>query len=70
MCKVKVSLYLISEALCHEDIWGSVSVAPSILTLTLNGGEWSASHPCYFTPGEGSPGPHLIEGWLGPRVEL
>ena len=29
---------------------------PSFLTWTLDGGEWSTSRPCRFTPGERTPG--------------
>jgi hypothetical protein len=39
--KVNLALCLISEALCHEDIWGSGGIAPPFLTSTLGGGEWS-----------------------------
>jgi hypothetical protein len=60
--KVKLSLCLISLALCHEDIWGSGGIATPFLTSALVGGEWSASRPCRFT--------HWIEGWVGPGVGL
>jgi hypothetical protein len=30
---------------------GSGCIAPPFLTFALEGGEWSASHPGYFTPG-------------------
>jgi hypothetical protein len=33
-------------------------------------GEWSASSPCRFTPGEKDPGTHWIRGWMGPRTGL
>jgi hypothetical protein len=36
----------------------------------LLGGEWSASRPGSFTPGERVPGTHWIGGWLDPRVGL
>jgi hypothetical protein len=42
----------------------------SALTSALVGGEWSASCPCRFTPGEKSHGTHLIGGWVGPRAGL
>jgi hypothetical protein len=44
--------------------------------LTIKGkvvprmGEWSASRPGRFTPGERAPGTHWIEGWVGPRASL
>jgi hypothetical protein len=59
---VKLSLCLISSALCHEDIWGSGGIAPPFLT--------SASCPCRFTPGERAPGTHWIGGWVGSRAGL
>jgi hypothetical protein len=37
------------------------------LTLTLAGGEWSASRPCRFTSGEGAPSTHCLGGWVGPE---
>jgi hypothetical protein len=40
------------------------------LTLALVGGEWSASHPCHFTPKEKAPNTHWIRGWVGPRASL
>jgi hypothetical protein len=35
------------------------------LTSALGGREWSASHPCLFTPGT-----HWVGGWVGPRAGL
>jgi hypothetical protein len=49
---------------------GSGGIAPQFLTSVLDGGEWSASHPCRFTPGERFPGTHWIGGWVGPRAGL
>jgi hypothetical protein len=40
------------------------------LTSALDGGEWSASHPGRFTPGERATGTHWIRGWMGPRDVL
>jgi hypothetical protein len=40
------------------------------MTLALVGGERSASGLCLFTPGERSPGIHLIGGWVSPRAGL
>jgi hypothetical protein len=34
------------------------------------GGEWSASRPSRFTPGERAPGTHWIGGWVDPRAGL
>jgi len=39
-------------------------IAPCILTLGLDGGEQSASHPRWFTLGKRAPRAHLIGGWL------
>jgi hypothetical protein len=30
----------------------------------MNGGEWTASCPSCFTPGERAPSTHLIGGWV------
>jgi hypothetical protein len=40
------------------------------LTSAIVGADWSASCPCRLTPGERTPGTHLIEGWVGPRADL
>jgi hypothetical protein len=40
------------------------------LTSALDGGEWSASRPGRFTPGERAPGTHWIGSWIGPRTGL
>jgi hypothetical protein len=40
------------------------------LTSALLGGEWWASRPGRFTPGERGPSTHWIGGWVGPRVGL
>jgi hypothetical protein len=40
------------------------------LTSAVIEGEWSASHPSRFTPGERVCGTHWIEGWVGPRSGL
>jgi len=36
------------------------------LTSALEGGEWSASSPGRFTPGERAAGTHWIGSWVGP----
>jgi hypothetical protein len=69
MVKVKLSLCLISEAICHEDIWESGDIAPSFLTLAIYGGKWLASCPCHFTPGERAP-QYPMDIWLvGPQSQ-
>jgi hypothetical protein len=40
------------------------------LTSALVGGEWSASHLGYFTPGERAPSTHWIGDWVGPGAGL
>jgi hypothetical protein len=40
------------------------------LTSTLAGGEWSASRPYRFTPGERALGTQWIGGWVDPRAGL
>jgi hypothetical protein len=49
--------------------YGGVDVQ-FFLTLALVGGEWSASRPGRFTPGERDSGTHWIEGWVSPRASL
>jgi hypothetical protein len=44
--------------------------APPFLTSALDGGEWSASRPCRFTPGERTCGTHWIVDAVGRRVGL
>jgi hypothetical protein len=51
--------------------YGGVDVyIHTFLTSALDGGEWSASRPCRFTPGERAPGTHWIGGWVGSRAGL
>jgi hypothetical protein len=40
------------------------------LTSALVGGEWSASSPGRFTPGERASGTHWIGSWVGLRAGL
>jgi hypothetical protein len=40
------------------------------VTSALAGGEWSASRPDCFTPGERAPITHWITGWVGPGAGL
>jgi hypothetical protein len=46
----------------------SGGIASSFLTSTLDGGEWSASRPCRFTPEERVSGSHWIGGWVDPKA--
>jgi hypothetical protein len=45
-------------------------MAPPFLISALDGGEWSASRPGCFTPGETAPGTHSIGEWADPRASL
>jgi hypothetical protein len=48
--------------------YGGVQVEIDIfLTSALVGGEWSASRPCHFTPGERVPDTRWLGGWVGPE---
>jgi hypothetical protein len=38
------------------------------LTLALDGGDWSASCPSHFTPGETAPATHWIGHWVSLRA--
>jgi hypothetical protein len=66
--KVKLSLYLISWALRDEDLWRSGGIDLPFLTLEIDGGEWSAPHPCHFTPGETDLSTYRTGEWVGPRT--
>jgi hypothetical protein len=51
--------------------YGGVDVSVHVfLASTLVGGEWSASRPFRFTPGETIPDAHWIGGWVDPRAGL
>jgi hypothetical protein len=45
---------------------GSGGIAPTFLTSALDGGEWSTSRPCRFTPGKGPSGSRWMGGWVDP----
>jgi hypothetical protein len=51
--------------------YGGVDLYSHIFLIsTLAGGEWSASRPCRFTPGERTPGTRWGEGWLNSTAGL
>jgi hypothetical protein len=51
--------------------YGRVEVWIHIFLNSVSaGGEWSASRPGRFTPGEGAHGTHWIGGWVDPRAGL
>jgi hypothetical protein len=43
-------------------------MGPQFITLTLDGGEWSASRPGRFTTGERIPGTRCVGVWMCLRV--
>jgi hypothetical protein len=49
---------------------GSGGIASTFLTSALDEGEWSASRPVRFTPGERAPGTHWFRSLGGPRASL
>jgi hypothetical protein len=51
--------------------YGGVDIQTQVsLTSALVVGEWSASHPGRFIPGDKSPGIHWIGSWVAPRASL
>jgi hypothetical protein len=51
--------------------YGGVNVSIHVfLTSALAAGEWSASRPGCFTPGEIVPRTHCMGGWVDPRAGL
>jgi len=50
--------------------WGSGVIAPCILTLALDGNEWSASCSDCFTPRERVYGTHWLGSLVGSRASL
>jgi hypothetical protein len=49
---------------------GSGDLVPPFLMSARDGGEWSASRPCRFTPGERALSSHWIGSWVGLRAGL
>jgi hypothetical protein len=51
--------------------YGGVEIQMHVfLTLKLVGGEWSASRPCRFNPGEKPPGTQWTGGLVGLRAHM
>jgi hypothetical protein len=67
--KVKLSLCLIKHYAmkAYEGVDVQIHI---FLTSALDGGEWSASRPGSFTPGERAPATHLIGSWVDPKAGL
>jgi hypothetical protein len=66
MVKVKLSLYLINYALCHDHTWENGGIAPLFFTSALDGGEWSALCRRRFILGLRAPD----TDWVGPGTSL
>jgi hypothetical protein len=52
-----------------EDVWGSEGISCPSLALVLDGGEWSASRPCRFTPPDILPDTHCIADCVSSKAE-
>jgi hypothetical protein len=50
--------------------WGSEVQLRPFSTSAPDGGEWAASRPGRFNPGERAPGIQWIGGWVCPRAAL
>jgi len=61
---------LLTEHQAMKAYWVRGGIAPRILDLALDGGDWSDSRPGRFTPTERDPGTHWIGGWVDPRACL
>jgi hypothetical protein len=60
---VKVKSLSFNRAPRHEGVlWEWRNRSTHSLTSALDGGVWSASRPCHFTPSERVSGTHLIGG--------
>jgi hypothetical protein len=68
---VKVKFYLSLTKHHNLKMYLEVEVLVNeFLTSTMHGGEWSASHPGRFTPGERVPCTDWIGGWVSPTAGL
>jgi hypothetical protein len=65
----KLSLCLIKHY-AMKTYGGSGGIAPPFSTSALDGGEWSASRPGRFIPGEIAPSTLWIGGWVDPTVGI
>jgi hypothetical protein len=68
--KLKLSLCLINETLCHEDAWKSGGIVPPVLTSAVEGVELSALRPCRFVTEKTNRGTYWREGWVGTRAGM
>jgi hypothetical protein len=68
--KVKLSLCLTNQALCHEGVWRSGCIDRRFLDLGTNW-RWVVSFtPRPLYPGEKVPVIHWIGGWVAPRTGM
>jgi hypothetical protein len=66
---VKVVSLCLTKHHAMKTYWEVELQLHAFLTSALEGGgEWSASRPCRFTPGERTPGIHWMGFWVGPRA--
>jgi hypothetical protein len=69
--KVKVKLFLcLTKHHAMKTYWGVEYTSTRSFTSEMYGDEWSATHPCRFTPRKRTPGIHWIGGWMGPAAGL
>jgi hypothetical protein len=61
---------VLNQASRHEEVLGDVGIAPRVPNLGTCAGEWSASRPGRFIPGEKALRTHFIEGWVDLRAGL
>jgi hypothetical protein len=68
--KGKVDPVLNSLSIMPSGVWDNGSIDPHFLELPLVGGEWSASQPGLFIPGEMAASTRLIGVWVSPSARL
>jgi hypothetical protein len=70
-CTILDDYHLLGDDNHHSHRRGNLkSYIVPFLTSALDGGEWSASCYCHFTPCKIFPSIHWIGGWAGPRAGL
>jgi hypothetical protein len=67
---VKLSLCLINYASRHEDLWGSVGIAPPLLTPALYGANGQLHVPAALPLKERASVIYWVGGWLGFRAGM
>jgi hypothetical protein len=51
-------------------VWGIGGIAPEFLTIALDGGEWSFSHPYHLISGKIFTGTICVGGWVDLSARL